>query len=88
MREKCQRRWGRLFGNGGMHEWSWLWFVIPTLFLVSVVGLGAWAMARGIGWRERDGGSDARAILARRYAAGEIDREDYERRRRDLSGPI
>ena len=77
-----------MFGYGGMHEWSWLWFVIPALFWVSVVGAGAWAMGRATDWRGRHGGYDARAILDRRYADGDIDREEYERRRRDLSGPV
>lgn len=31
-------------------------------------------------------GSDGLATLNRRYARGEIDREEYERRRRDLAG--
>ena len=33
----------------------------------------------------RDGGSNARRILDERYARGEIDREMYERARRDLN---
>jgi putative membrane protein len=54
-----------------------------------LLGLGVWALIR-YGQRpgDRGGGPGGRAleILKERYARGEITREEYEDRRRDLEG--
>jgi putative membrane protein len=77
----------------GMHPmWGWwgVWGVgmmfLGFLFWVAVIV----ALVFGIRWLVRQGrpeGSDrAVAILRERYARGEINREEFEARRRDLEG--
>ncbi|HEX9642860.1 MAG TPA: SHOCT domain-containing protein [Acidimicrobiia bacterium] len=48
-----------------------------------LVALAAWAI-RSVGSTNRDRSSDALGILERRFAAGEIDRDEFEQRRRLL----
>jgi len=62
------------------HGWFWLWPLIPLFwFLVFFM------FVRFFFWRGRRGpwgyrGPDARAILAERYARGEISHEEYRER--------
>jgi putative membrane protein len=72
------------WGAGGM----WLgplFMIIPlALLIVAIVTLARWmggGNANGAG-RVRT----ARDILDERYARGEIDREEYQRRRDDIAG--
>lgn len=55
--------------------------------LLALLGLGVWALIRS-GQRQGERGatpsSGAIEILKERYARGEITREEYEERRRDL----
>jgi putative membrane protein len=48
-----------------------------------LVALAVWAI-RSVGSANRDRASDALGILERRFAAGEIDRDEFEQRRRLL----
>jgi putative membrane protein len=64
---------------GGMGWWMALWWVLALLALVWFVRL----VARGGGIAARDDESPEQ-ILKRRYARGEIEREDYQRRLEDL----
>ena len=73
------------------HEWMWWWapfhMLIPLLFLGLVVG-GVVVLIRKL-WPDEQrqlGGSRARNLLDERYAKGEIDREEYLRRRQDMHG--
>lgn len=74
-----------MMGYGDMYGWSWWWMLVPALFWASLIVLVAWAVARVLG-NDRGNRSDALEILKRRYARGDIDRDEYERRRRDLAG--
>lgn len=59
--------------------WIWWLFGLALLFLV------VWAFARGVGAPVPRGGDDSpEAILRRRYARGEIDDQEYERRMSNL----
>jgi putative membrane protein len=71
--------------------------LVPLFFSVlTIVGLGAgvwWLVRHGFGEFRRGGGpglpesSDAAAeILRQRFARGEIDRQEFEERRRVLGG--
>lgn len=73
--------WGSGAGGWlGMAPMALLWiFLIAGLVLLAKWLFGAAADAR------RTGSGGAREILAERYARGEIDREEFEKRRRDLS---
>lgn len=66
--------------NGHM-GWMWLWWLFGLALLVLVV----WAIARAAGGSGsgRDGESPE-AILKRRYARGELDEQEYERRLNNL----
>lgn len=67
----------------GLHGVFWL-----LLIAAIVVGI-VWMVRAGSRPSEnapRAGGSSARQILDERYARGEIDREEYQARRKDLDG--
>jgi putative membrane protein len=72
--------------NGWMYGWMWIW---PLLVLAGLLLLiyGVVRLAQGSpsvpGDVERD--SSARQILDERFARGEIDEDDYRRRRGELS---
>jgi putative membrane protein len=73
------------------NESSGWWFVMPWLmvvFWVAVIWL-ALILFRGLASRpsgEGDRPERPEAILDRRYARGEIDEDEYRRRRKILSG--
>lgn len=55
----------------------------------AVIALAVWALARVTRTEQSVGGpvESARALLDRRFAAGEIDSEEYALRRRALESP-
>jgi putative membrane protein len=65
---------------------------LGPLFMTAVLAVlivGIVALVRWIGGHGIDGGGRARTpreILDERYARGEIDREEYQRRRDDIAG--
>jgi putative membrane protein len=65
-----------------MMGWFWLW---PLLVVIGLVLLGfvAYRLAQGRGTTGWTGGSP-RKILDQRYARGEINDEEYRRRRAEL----
>ncbi len=74
-----------------MHEWMWWWgpwhMLMPLLFLGLIVA-GVIFLVRKL-WPDEQrhfGGSRAIDLLDERYAKGEIDREEYQRRRQDILG--
>jgi putative membrane protein len=70
-----------MHGYGGAMGWMWLWWVVGLVLLVLFV----WAIARAAGTAGSGRGEDApETILKRRYARGEIDRDEYEHRLNDL----
>lgn len=76
---------------GPMHGWPYGWWPMGGIFwiaflVIAFLGVGAIVrMLSGDGSSRRHS-SSALAILEERYARGEIDREEYEQRRRDLGG--
>jgi putative membrane protein len=63
------------------HGWFWLWPLVPLLWLLFfflVLRLFFWRGRRSP-WTSR-AAPDARAILAERYARGEISHEEYRER--------
>jgi len=78
--------------NWPMHNWmdgGWPMGGLFWIAVVAIIGYGVFAVAqRGSGNSSRmtDGGSPALRTLDERYAKGEIDREDYLRRKRDILG--
>ncbi|MDQ4092988.1 MAG: SHOCT domain-containing protein [Actinomycetota bacterium] len=66
-----------------MMGWFWIW---PVLVLIGLLLLGyvAYRLAQGRGTSSPADSSSARHILDERYARGEIDDEEYRRRRAEL----
>ncbi len=72
-----------MMGYGDMGGFWGLWMIVPTLVVLGLIWWGiVWSSER----RRSDYRDSPREILDRRYAAGEIDKDEYERRRRDLAG--
>ena len=78
--------WHGMGGSGWMWGMHWLWW----LFWIAVAGFLAWAVVSAIG---SSGSDDPRGpssretpedTLRRRYAAGEIDEEEFRERLRVL----
>lgn len=68
-------------GYGEHMAWMGLWWIGGLALLVLLV----WAIVRAAGSSAAPRGEDSpEAILKRRYARGEVDREEYERRLTDL----
>ncbi len=81
--------WGNgWWGPGMMSGFGGVWRLLWTLFFMAVVGLIIWAVVRAVGHSsppsETKGGDSALEILRQRYARGEISREEYEAKRKDL----
>lgn len=84
---------GGMMRDGGMMDrmmgggWGWVWMLIAVLLIVLVVAAAVALIsqrdkqARG---GDQRGDEDARTILDRRYAAGELSREEYRQAREDL----
>lgn len=82
-------------GPGWMHDWGmgWGWggmwlgplfMIVPLALLIALIVV----LVRWLGGGSDDGGRrvrTARDILDERYARGEIDREEYQRRRNDIA---
>lgn len=67
-------------GNMGMHGTGW--FLWIALILVGLV----FAMTTKTTWRSGESKTSALDILKRRFASGEISREEYRERKGELGG--
>jgi len=78
--------------GGGMTWFFFLMMLFGLLIFVGIILLAVWAISRWTGserLRPSNPSSvqeDPLTILQRRYARGEITREEYERIRSDLKG--
>lgn len=75
------------YGPWGGFPWMWIFplifLIVMLIFLFRGVGGGGWPMCGGHetrGSREES----ARELLDRRYARGEISREEYQQMKKDL----
>lgn len=79
--------WG-MMGPGMMGGFGWMWFM--PIFFILFWGLVIWgivALVRGLsGSRGSDSSKadSALEVLKRRYARGEISKEEYEEKKKDL----
>ena len=87
--------WG--YGSGGAGPIAGSWGVTMALGMLAMVAfwgalilgivlLVRWAIGQVPAAGAASGAGDAVAILKRRYAAGEIDRQTYEQMKQELSG--
>lgn len=67
-------------GNG----WSWVGWLVMSLTMVAFWGSLAWIVVTLVR-RPPGSGSSAQDILDERFARGEIDDEEYRRRKASLS---
>lgn len=80
--------WNGPFGDG----WSWFWpfhFIIPILFWAFIIAVAVWLVRYMTGWgayprvARRLPGLD---VLEERYARGEINRDEYLQKKKDIGG--
>lgn len=84
--------WGHMGHMGDWGDWGlgWGWMAVGhllwwSLLVVAIVALLRWT--RGRGPRQPTAGADrALDTLRERFARGEIDREEFEERKRVLGG--
>lgn len=81
---------GQGFGGPGVFGAGWwLWGILSMIFMVlvfaGIILLIVFLIRRLAGNANRSTASDALEILKKRYARGEISREEYEEIRRDIS---
>lgn len=77
--------WG-MMGPGMMGGWGWMWFM-PVLWLL-FLGLIIWAIVaavRGTGAPTGSSENSSLEILRKRYARGEISKEEFEEKKKDVS---
>jgi putative membrane protein len=72
---------GFMYGYGG----GLMWIFWILLIVLAVVGIAA-IVKPGERWGSAPREHSALDILKERYARGEIDRDEYEQKRRDLGG--
>lgn len=82
---------GGMMGGWGFGTFDWLGMLIQFLFWGGILALVAWAITRifpsqRTGEPPAGGEDSAVEILRQRFARGEISAEEYEERRRILSG--
>jgi putative membrane protein len=61
----------------GMWPMMWTMWIGGLVFWAGLIGFAVWAVRRFTG---RPGGGDARRILEERFARGEIETDEFERR--------
>ncbi|MFO7890440.1 MAG: SHOCT domain-containing protein [bacterium] len=71
-----------------MH-WGWFGFIVQIIFWVAIILLIVWVAKKvtesGSGDRSSSAGESALDILKKRYAKGEIDKDEYEKKKKDLT---
>jgi putative membrane protein len=84
----AQGRWGDGWDSHPFGMIWGLWGLGMMLGMLVFWGLVVVALVLGIRWllRQGPGRDDAMRVLRERYARGEIDREEYMARKRDLGG--
>lgn len=85
--------WNGSYGMMGGDGWGWFWpfhFIIPILFLGIIITAVVMVVRYATGWGDhsprlerRSPGLDA---LEERYARGEIKRDEYLEKKRDITG--
>jgi putative membrane protein len=72
--------WGWGYGTGVFH-----WRGIMGFLFIAAVGLIVYLVVRGETRKKQDGGADTPLDIAKkRYARGEISRDEFERMKKDL----
>lgn len=74
-----------MMSDGMMGGGVWMFFnmIFSILVIVGIVWLAVWAIQRA-GGKGEQGNESSLEILKKRYAQGEISKEEYEEKKRDL----
>ncbi len=86
--------WNAPYGMmGGWDGWGWFWpfhFIIPLLFLGVIITIVVLLVRYLAGWSDYPSRTERRSAgleaLDERYARGEINRDEYLQKRRDILG--
>lgn len=85
--------WNGGYGMMGWGGFGWLWplhVLIPLLILGLIIAAVVAAVRYSGGWEDRSAragrGSPVLDVLDDRYARGEVNREEYMQKRRDILG--
>ena len=70
--------------GGGMGIWMFLSMVFWILVIAGIILLVVWGVRKATGGGAGRTGESALEILKKRYASGEISKEEYEDKKRDL----
>jgi putative membrane protein len=70
--------------DGGMGLWMFLGMVFWILIIVGIVLLVVWGVQKGTGSGVGKAEEPAMEILKKRYARGEISKQEYEEKKKDL----
>jgi putative membrane protein len=80
-----------MYWDGDWNAWAWFAMTLSMIAFWTVVGLVVWMMARRASTPTAAGvpSPSAEEVLRQRYAAGEIDEAEFERRKTTLrSGSV
>ena len=90
--------WNGPFGYANGSAWTWLWpfhLIIPLVLLAVIIAVIMLAVRYAMGWGGRPMGpsigygaerrSSALDVLEARYARGEINRDEYLEKKRDIA---
>ena len=77
---------GMMDGYDMMYDYGWIYMILGMLLIVGIALLIVWLVRQsGSGSAgSRDSGETALDILKKRYAKGEISKEEYERMKSDI----
>lgn len=66
------------------YGWGMGWMMISWVFWILIITVVVWLVAKNAGGRSGAHEESPETILKRRYARGEMSREEYEQRLTDL----
>ena len=78
-----------MMGPGMMAGFGWMWLI--PIFGIVFLGLIIWAIVASVRSSNKSNGSDsskvdsALEVLKKRYAQGEINKEEYEEKKKDIA---
>lgn len=73
------------YGMSGDFGFGWIFMILfCVIIIVAVVALVKWMITSSGTGRRSGGDSTALDILKERYAKGEIDEQEFQKRKRDL----
>jgi len=75
--------------ESGIYDYTWILIVLLGLLLIiGIVLLALWLFRHSDKERNRYREENPLEILKKRYARGEIDKEEFEQRKKNLGSPI